>query len=521
MKFGRKSGRRSDYYAAVIGALGLTAVVVWADLLGHGFGFSRSLFGVQEIANARIFFLMGYTISALAAAVTTRLSKIQKAMLPILFPVVGFMGTWFFGLSYHQEIFPANALAIAGLVCCGVGYFGISLLLYCELAKLHRISMALWSIAASLFLKTFLGDIAGTYASDTVQIMLATILPWIAFVCFVLMTKRESSASLGYYRAQGAGPIDKTDLCYLIVSVSVVIAAIRGLGHLGLWGEGFLGSPLSSAAGYVVVLAVFLLFAYGGLIRNCDSRMLKRFQPAFLILMGGFLLYVLQREVFGGDGGLFFSPLYLAVELFGHLASWAFVFTAIRTTFDPIWRFQGISDFSYGIVAIGCALLLEFSDVSTSVLAVAAAFVSMAVAVRPFGKRAFDEESNVHLSSREFVQVDATSSSEMEQLLSEEEALDNIKEVSVAEETESLEVSDAASQLSKMHRRLGADRSLSSREMDVFLLLAQGRSRPFICQELYLADGTVKTHISHIYRKFGVHSRQELLTVIHDALKDE
>lgn len=50
------------------------------------------------------------------------------------------------------------------------------------------------------------------------------------------------------------------------------------------------------------------------------------------------------------------------------------------------------------------------------------------------------------------------------------------------------------------------------------MLLAQGRSRPYICEALYLSDGTVKTHISHIYRKFDVHGRQELLDAVQSKL---
>ncbi|WP_418862725.1 LuxR C-terminal-related transcriptional regulator [Slackia isoflavoniconvertens] len=44
------------------------------------------------------------------------------------------------------------------------------------------------------------------------------------------------------------------------------------------------------------------------------------------------------------------------------------------------------------------------------------------------------------------------------------------------------------------------------------------RSRPYICEALYLSDGTVKTHISHIYRKFDVHGRQELLDAVQSEL---
>ena len=52
---------------------------------------------------------------------------------------------------------------------------------------------------------------------------------------------------------------------------------------------------------------------------------------------------------------------------------------------------------------------------------------------------------------------------------------------------------------------------LSSRETEIFLLLAQGRSRPYIRDSLYLSKNTVATHIRHIYEKLGVHSQQELI----------
>ena len=55
---------------------------------------------------------------------------------------------------------------------------------------------------------------------------------------------------------------------------------------------------------------------------------------------------------------------------------------------------------------------------------------------------------------------------------------------------------------------------LTARECEVALLLAKGRSLPFIQEELHIAQGTAQTHLSHIYRKLGVHSRQEFLDVI-------
>ena len=60
-----------------------------------------------------------------------------------------------------------------------------------------------------------------------------------------------------------------------------------------------------------------------------------------------------------------------------------------------------------------------------------------------------------------------------------------------------------------------ADRYLlSRRETEVMFLLAKGHNAAFIQDQLCISKSTAKTHINHIYRKLGVHSRQELIDVI-------
>lgn len=63
--------------------------------------------------------------------------------------------------------------------------------------------------------------------------------------------------------------------------------------------------------------------------------------------------------------------------------------------------------------------------------------------------------------------------------------------------------------------RLSREYDLSPREQEILALLAQGRSGPYIQEELYIAKSTVKTHVRHIYDKVGVSSRQELLDTLH------
>jgi DNA-binding CsgD family transcriptional regulator len=61
---------------------------------------------------------------------------------------------------------------------------------------------------------------------------------------------------------------------------------------------------------------------------------------------------------------------------------------------------------------------------------------------------------------------------------------------------------------------IGGICGLTARELEVLHLLACGRSVPYICEELIIAEGTAKHHVSSIYRKVGVYDRQSLHDVI-------
>lgn len=77
-----------------------------------------------------------------------------------------------------------------------------------------------------------------------------------------------------------------------------------------------------------------------------------------------------------------------------------------------------------------------------------------------------------------------------------------------------MEEADTTSALDKAGTRLARRCRLSSREIEVFFLLAKGRNRAFISEELIIGDETVKSHIKNIYRKTDVHSQQELIDLV-------
>jgi DNA-binding NarL/FixJ family response regulator len=61
----------------------------------------------------------------------------------------------------------------------------------------------------------------------------------------------------------------------------------------------------------------------------------------------------------------------------------------------------------------------------------------------------------------------------------------------------------------EMPRELCRNGGLSPRELEVYELLAQGRSNPKIAATLFISESTTKVHVRHIFEKLGVHSRAE------------
>lgn len=62
--------------------------------------------------------------------------------------------------------------------------------------------------------------------------------------------------------------------------------------------------------------------------------------------------------------------------------------------------------------------------------------------------------------------------------------------------------------------RLANQAGLSPREAEVFALLAHGRTRSYIGNELSIGEETVKSHVKGIYRKMDLHSQQDAIDLL-------
>lgn len=58
---------------------------------------------------------------------------------------------------------------------------------------------------------------------------------------------------------------------------------------------------------------------------------------------------------------------------------------------------------------------------------------------------------------------------------------------------------------------------LSKKETEVLFLLAKGRNAAYIQEQLYISEGTARTHMRHIYKKLDIHTQQELMDLVEGA----
>ncbi|MDO5754229.1 response regulator transcription factor [Arthrobacter sp.] len=59
--------------------------------------------------------------------------------------------------------------------------------------------------------------------------------------------------------------------------------------------------------------------------------------------------------------------------------------------------------------------------------------------------------------------------------------------------------------------------SLTVREHEVFLLIANGHSNPEIAKQLFVSEATVKTHVGHILAKLSARDRVQLVVIAYET----
>lgn len=62
-------------------------------------------------------------------------------------------------------------------------------------------------------------------------------------------------------------------------------------------------------------------------------------------------------------------------------------------------------------------------------------------------------------------------------------------------------------------QEIAQSHGLSEREIEISVLFIEGLSASSIAKRLFISESTVRFHLQNVYRKFGVHSRQDLISI--------
>ncbi len=507
-------------------SLGIALNFVWCSLESHSLSFGPSINAMEAFLNPRIFWLVGVLVISLCFLARPRFFSDSDHVLRFAVPVLSTLGTGCFAIAYSQTLVSPLPLAMLGLALSGFGYMWFVSRFLLVAARTSPYQRCVWLIVAAVLEKTALLVIINALAPFAGQIYLALLLPLINVIVFA---RAQASASADSADSAGSAdaplreghpdkitPLDgkgeesvfgiparprhmqldrqgQNNLIALMVIAAFLFAVVRRLSFWGLWNE--VGSTFPSEIWQLAELAAIALFlipfAWLTLIATRGYSLAFRYQPALIVILAILLFMSL-----GGDESVLsaeLQPLAIHIgESFAYVLFWSIIVVALDALDKPSFRIFGIAEFSFA--AFSLFWVSCFGDsISLNGMVILLVAYTVLIAVTVFSFR----ETKRHLDSTQQA---------LRKAVAEEAAAHS---AGASAETFSL-----TSGINQRCATLAETYRLSPRETEIFRLLAQGRTRSVIQEELVLSDSTVKTHITHIYSKLGVANRQEMIDLV-------
>jgi DNA-binding CsgD family transcriptional regulator len=452
-------------------ALGLGALGIWMNLVGYSPFFAPDEMQATrggDFTITRYAFYSGIIICALVFCIFSNQAehyfKQNKVSVDLIAGVCMFVSTFCFAGAYRQEVLDPLLFASASCFVSGVCYMLFLVAFYVRLAKNESMKAAILSVAASLLIELIFDDVFSVVLSRYLHLILGALMPCVAAAILLFAIKPIEVKKINRSYLTGKERTYHLALIFVASFASIAVMAASTAGPTaGLWGTRTenLDPLLFNILALVVVAIVFLVFSYFTLIKHINDRVSVRYQLPFLVLVAGCILLIINEFAFPRTLFSIEAIVVTAIGLFSHLVSWAIIISFMQTVKFPTYRILGLRAIFFNALALTWMKLFEGNDrLVTSVVLLIVFLVVFGITAVPL---------NINKSAAAEIDIFKT----------------------IAEKY-----------------------GLTQREQEVFILLAQGRSRPYIQKQLYLADGTVKTHSSHIYTKLDVHSRQEMLDLI-------
>ncbi|MDO4443110.1 MAG: helix-turn-helix transcriptional regulator [Slackia sp.] len=481
---------------AVFAAIGLTVNLTWCTVAGHTPGFTDALASLGIPVNPRAFFLAGIlAMSLMFAAFPQKMREKDASLWPVV-ALSACIGTACFAIASSQDAFPPAVLAIGGLLLFGIGYFWLTARFVLLLARTQSFGCSIACLIASLIVEPVLVSGIEHALDANAQLSVVVVLPLLSAALFqcarhaALKQRACEKCEKGRRTVFGvpsrprtaAKLSEKGDLrgaFILMTAASLLLATVRSLSFVGLWGEGHLDgfdqpSMTSHAGLWLAYSAALAVFAYLALGRTSRWALHLRFQPSFLVIILTLSVSMILAGDAGGDPALLDTLMRLN-DSFSHSMFWAVVVILLDASAIPSYRIIGGATALYAAGSIAWVLFLGNTDAVENLIVIIAIYALTIASMRFSWSKREPAPKNDSKTDAATVVTDAL-------------------------EKRCAEVAEAY--------------KLSPRESEVLVLLAQGRTRTYIQEELVLAENTVKSHVAHIYTKLGVRDRQDMIDIV-------
>ena len=523
----------------ILSSLGITSMILWCKLMGHTSGFFVPLAGLGAWANARVFWLVGILLAAVACFALPRALRSADATQRFVFPLIAVAGAMSFALAFYQDIFDQRTLAMLGLVVSGFGYFWFISRFVLLLALTQGIACLAWAFSCAFVLRQVLLIAMDALIPINHQVMVAIALPLSAIACLeaaCLLGRRADARSAsgavdgranmlwGIRTLPKERRIDARSGRYLIVilaAVALLLSVARACSISGTWGNDHTAGLEPSVAVPLVALYAALVFGlvYLGVIRAARLGDVPRFLVGVLVVMTGLLVAAL-RPALDPTPSMALDVFVNTNDPFALVFFWSTVAVAVQRLSVRPNRVIGFAGALYAAASIVWVFLINDANAVSSTFVLTAVYVLLALSIvvlqlkegsadarRPAGAAAS--------GAAPVVGAVAEATSEVAERVDSVPAGTGAARSDAGTEDDSGEA--VASAIKARCAAVAREHGLSPRERDVLCLMAQGKSGSSIQEELGIAASTVKTHTQHIYTKLGVGDRQELMGLLLDV----
>lgn len=340
-----------------------------------------------------------------------------------------------------------------------------------ETARPEKLVHVVIALAGSRVLKAIAVAGVGSLGTE-LQITVDAVAVIGCGTCLIAATRALAHVEGRHTSTEWKLPVtERAGFIAFVILFPVLNAVGRALSPLGFWGD----VSIVGADALPSILPACVLFAavVAAVFHHCDDGgMFPRTAAALLILLGALLLADKSTLASFAVPEAVIHSLSLSVELLSHFLFWLAGVMAARTLEWPPLRSTAMAELVMSSAAILFSLILQAASGLGRFIVIAALYGAVAVLMAVVWKA----WQTGH------------------------------------EATEAAPVSD----LTEACALIAAERNLSPREAEVLALLAEGRSRTFIMEKLVISDATVKSHTNHIYQKLGVHSKQDLITLVRE-----